>query len=100
LYRCGHQSLTIIIHYVLILVGAVGLNVESVLTGPVPVVARLFRKAHNPADNSFDSHVNSLPDCLLVGSQQTRMQLYRCGHQSLTIIIHYALILVSAVELM
>jgi len=33
---------------------------ESKLTVSVPVVAILFRKAHNLAGNSFDSHVNLL----------------------------------------
>ena len=41
----------------------------SVVTQPVSVVARLFHSVHNLAGNSFDSHVNSLPDCLLVCSQ-------------------------------
>jgi len=42
---------------------------ESILTGSVHLLDRLFRFAHNLPQKLFDSHVNLLPAGLLVGSQ-------------------------------
>ncbi len=66
-----HQSLAKIVHGVPILTSAVDQSYgESKLTASVQVVAILFRKLTKVAGNLFDSHVNSLPDCLLVGSRE------------------------------